>query len=127
MVCDLWSVHSKPHSTERPAPSSLGPRTLKNPELKCSRLEASADCRLKVVFADRFVETTLILKGLGPGPAAELVWEPTLGGKPTSTTKEQLRGSKLERKRKSRRLVERLLLRGSRCSEKLDGRVGKGS
>lgn len=64
----LWSVHSKPHSTERPAPSSLGPRTLKNPELKCSRLEASADCRLKVVFADRLCGNNPDPKGAGPWP-----------------------------------------------------------
>lgn len=42
MLCFL---HGKPHSTDRPAPSSLGPRTLKNLKLKCSRLETSADYR----------------------------------------------------------------------------------
>lgn len=35
------------------------------------------------------MKTTLILEGLGPGPVAELVCEPTLRGKPTSTVKEQ--------------------------------------
>lgn len=64
----LWFVHSKPHSTERPAPSSLGPRTLKNLKLKCSRLEASADCRLKVVFADRLYGNNPDPKGAGPWP-----------------------------------------------------------
>lgn len=43
----LHFVHSKQPSTCRPAPSSLGPRTLKNLELESSRLEASADCRIQ--------------------------------------------------------------------------------
>lgn len=46
------------------------------------------------------------LQGLGPGLVAELECESTLGEKPTSTTRSRpaqcldLRGSKLERKRK---------------------------
>lgn len=43
----LHFARSKPHSTYRTAPSSLGPRTLKNLELETSRLEASADCRIQ--------------------------------------------------------------------------------
>lgn len=70
-------------------PGCQGPRTLKNLKLKCSRLEASADCRLKVVFADRLYGNNPDPKGAGPGPAAELVCGPTLGGKPASTTKER--------------------------------------
>lgn len=65
--------------------------------------------------------------GAGPWPV-ELECESTLGEKPTSTTRSRpaqaldLRGSKPERKRKSRRLVEHLLLREPQCDEKLDGR-----
>lgn len=43
----LHFAKSELHSTYRPAPSSLGPRTLKNLELESSRLEASADCRIQ--------------------------------------------------------------------------------
>lgn len=43
----LHFTMSEPHSTYSPAPSSLGPRTLKNLELESSRLEASADCRIQ--------------------------------------------------------------------------------
>ncbi|XP_059977546.1 methyl-CpG-binding domain protein 1 isoform X4 [Lagenorhynchus albirostris] len=46
----VW-LPREPHSTYRPAPSSLGPRTLKNLELESSRLEASADCRTQVCRA----------------------------------------------------------------------------
>lgn len=130
----LCFVHSKPHSTGRPAPSSLGPRTLKNLKLTCSRLEASADCRTEGdICRPALWKTTLVLQGLGPGLVAELECESTLEAKPTSTTRSRpaqsldLRGSKLERKRKRRRLVEHLLLRGSQYDETLDGRVGKDS
>lgn len=43
----LHFAKSKLHSTYGPAPSSLGPRTLKNLELESSRLEASADFRIQ--------------------------------------------------------------------------------
>lgn len=62
----LHFVHSK-HSTYRPAPSSLGPRTLKNLELESSRLEASADCRIQgEIYRPALCETTLTYSEAGP-------------------------------------------------------------
>lgn len=62
----LHFVHSKPHSTYRPAPSSLGPTTLKNLELENSRLEASADYRTQGDICRPASQDNPDLLGTGP-------------------------------------------------------------
>lgn len=63
----LHFAHREPHSTYRPAPSSLGPRTLKNLEVENSRLEASTDCRTQGdIYRPTLSETTLICSEAGP-------------------------------------------------------------